>query len=181
MLDWLHPSQVCYCDADSVIIIYDETNPEHKSPEKHKATTLEFGGGLGQWEDEFGGKDYIEELVIGGANSYSYKTKYGCTKKVKVQVKQNGITLDMANDEVVNFDTMRDMVLNTTEKGPIDPQKAAEFDSTRKVQSKERFQFKWDSKSKDIITQHITRSIRSTINDKETIDGLDAKPFGWGG
>ena len=29
----------------------------------------------------------------------------------------------MANDEVVNFDTMRDMVLNTTEKGPIDPTK----------------------------------------------------------
>ena len=29
----------------------------------------------------------------------------------------------MANDEVVNFDTMRDMVLNTTEKGPIDPKK----------------------------------------------------------
>jgi hypothetical protein len=104
-----------------VIFIYDETNPEHKSPEKHKATTLDFGGGLGQWEDEFGGKDYIEELVVGGAKSYSYRTKYGCTKKGKVQVKQKGITLDMANDEVVNFDTMRDMVLNTTEKGPIDP------------------------------------------------------------
>ena len=53
---------------------------------------------------------------MGGAKSYSYKTKYGCTKKGKVQVKQKGITLDMANDEVVNFDTMRDMVLNTTEK-----------------------------------------------------------------
>lgn len=58
----------------------------------------------------FGGTDYIEELVIGGAKSYSYKTKYGCTKKDKVQVKQKGITLDMANDEVVNVDTMRDMV-----------------------------------------------------------------------
>ena len=67
-----------------VIFIYDETNPEHKSSEKHNATNLEFGGGLGQWEDEFDGKDYIEELVIGGARSYSYKTKYGCTKKGKV-------------------------------------------------------------------------------------------------
>lgn len=47
------PSQVCYCDTDSVIFIYDETNPKHKSPEKHKATNLEFGKGLGQWEDEF--------------------------------------------------------------------------------------------------------------------------------
>ena len=32
MLDWLHPSQVCYCDTDSVIFIHNETNPEHKSP-----------------------------------------------------------------------------------------------------------------------------------------------------
>ena len=61
--------------------------------------------------------------MIGGAKSYAYKTKYGCTKKGKIQVKQKGITLDMSNDEVVNFDTMRDMVLNTTEKGPVDPKK----------------------------------------------------------
>jgi len=162
MLDWLHPSQVCYCDTDSVIFIYDETNPEHKSPEKHKATNLEFGGGLGQWEDEFDGKDYIEELVIGGAKSYSYKTKYGCTKKGKVQVKQKGITLDIANDEVVNFDTMRDMVLNDTT-----------------IDSKKRFQFKWDTKTKDIITHHIARSIKSTVKEKRTIDGVDTKPFGW--
>ena len=86
----------------------------------------------------------------------------------------------MANDEVVNFDTMRDMVLNTTEKGPIDPQKATEFDPTRQIQSKERFQFKWDSKSKDIITTHISRSIRSTINEKQSIDRLDTLHFGWG-
>ena len=87
----------------------------------------------------------------------------------------------MANDEVVNFDTMRDMVLNTTEKGPIDPQKATEFDPTRQIQSKERFQFKWDTKTKDIVTTHISRSIRSTINEKRTIEGIDTLPVGWGG
>ena len=163
MLDWLHPSQVCYCDTDSVIFIYDETNPEHKSPEKHKPDNFEFGGGLGQWEDEFDGKDYIEELVIGGAKSYSYKTKYGCTKKGKIQVKQKGITLDRANDEVVNFDTMRDMVLNG--KG---------------IESKKRFQFKWDTKTKDIITNNVSRSIKSTIKEKRIVDGYDTKPFGWG-
>jgi hypothetical protein len=106
--------------------------------------------------------------VIGGAKSYSYKTKHGCTKGGTVQVKQKGNTLEMANDEAVNFDTMREMVLNTTENGPVDPKK-----------SKERLQFKWDSQSKDIITQHISRSIRSTINEQRTIDGLDTLPFGW--
>jgi hypothetical protein len=180
MLDWLDPSQVAYCDTDSVIFIYDETNPDHKNPYIHKAPDgLEFGKGLGQWEDEFDGKDYIEELVVGGAKSYSYKTKYGCTKKGKIQVKQKGITLDRANDEVINFDTMRELVLNTNEKGAVDPKTNKEFDPTRQIQSKERFQFKWDSQTKDIITTHISRSIRSTINEKRTIDGVDTKPFGW--
>jgi hypothetical protein len=31
MLDWLDPSQVLYCDTDSVFFIYDETNPKHKA------------------------------------------------------------------------------------------------------------------------------------------------------
>ena len=65
----------------------------------------------------------------------------------------------MANGEVVKFDTMRDMVLNTTEKGPIDPKKNKDFDPTRQIQSKGRFQFKWDSQTKDVITTHISRSI----------------------
>jgi hypothetical protein len=118
-------------------------------------------------------------LVVGGAKSYAYKTKYGCTKKRKIQVKQKGITLDRANDEVINFDTMRELVLNTNEKGAVDPKTNKEFDPTRQIQSKERFQFKWDSQTKDIITTHISRSIRSTINEKRTIDGVDTKPFGW--
>ena len=49
----------------------------------------------------------------------------------------------MANDEVINFDTMRDMVLN----GVI-------------IKSKERLQFKWDTLTKDIITQNVSRSIK---------------------
>ena len=45
----------------------------------------------------------------------------------------------MANDEVVNFDMMRDMVLNTTAKGPNDPQKDKEFDPTNKLNQKTDF------------------------------------------
>ena len=69
----------------------------------------------------------------------------------------------MANDEVVIFDTMGDMVLKITTK----------------IESKKRFQFKWDAQTKDIVTTHISRSMRSTINEKKT-NGLDTLPFGWG-
>ena len=70
----------------------------------------------------------------------------------------------LANDEVVNFETMRDMILN---------------DAT--IKSKEPFQFKWDTKTKDTITKHVSRNIKSTVKEKRNIDGFDSKPSGWGG
>jgi hypothetical protein len=183
MLDWLDPSQIAYCDTDSVIFLYDKTNENHKNPYIHKAPDgLEFGKGLGQWEDEFDGKDYIVELVVGGAKSYSYKTKNG-----KVVVKQKGITLDKANDKVVNFEAMKRMVLNTKMFDDCDDEgKQAWMDDMKErsindlgMESKLRHQFKWETCSKDIITKNIKRSIKSTIKEKRTVDGFDTKPFGF--
>ena len=146
---------------------------------------LEFGSGLGQWEYEFDGKDYIEELVIGGAKSYSYKTAFGCTKKGKVAVKQKGITLDRANDKVVNFETMKRMVPNTKTFYDYDDEGRQAWMNEMKergtndleLASKPRHQFKWETRTKDIITKNIKRSIKSTITEKRTIYGHDTKPF----
>ena len=158
MLDWLDDSQIIYCDTDSVVFLYDEENPNHKSPEKHQAPKhLEFGKGLGQWEDEFDGKDYIVEIVCGGAKSYTYKTAKGETV-----VKQKGITLDRANEKKVNFETLRDMVLNHTP-----------------IQSEKRFQFKWETETKNIITKYVSRSVRSTLKEKRTVIGYDSVPLGF--
>ena len=36
MMDWLEPSQIAYCNTDSVIFLYDETNENHNNTfEKH--------------------------------------------------------------------------------------------------------------------------------------------------
>ena len=93
-----------YYHNDSLMFLHDETKPSHKSPYLHETRAgLEFGSGLGQWEDDFDGKDCIEELAVGGAKSYSYQTAYGCTKKGKVMVKETNITLDRANTKVVSL------------------------------------------------------------------------------
>ena len=47
------------------------------------------------------------------------------------------------------------------------------------INSKSRQQFKWEPISKDIITTHIAKSIKSTIKEKRIIDGFDTKPFGY--
>ena len=72
MMEWLDPSQVCYCDTDSVMFVYDKTNPLHKEPRNDEPTLpdgIRFGKGLGEWEDEMKAGDWIEELVVGGAKS----------------------------------------------------------------------------------------------------------------
>ena len=95
------------------------TKPDNNSPDK--PDNIRFGYGLGEWEDEFKG-GWITELVVGGAKSYSYMTHSG-----KICIKQKGITLDRANESVVNFDAMKEMVLNH-----------------KPSQSKERFTFRWE-------------------------------------
>ena len=82
MLDYLHPDQVIYCDSDSVIFLYECNNPNHKSPEtppEELPKWLRFGSALGEWSDELGEGEHIEEIVCGGAKSYAYRTTTAST------------------------------------------------------------------------------------------------------
>jgi hypothetical protein len=163
MLTFLHPSQLIYTDTDSVIFLYDKTNPLHKYPSnaqelpksisfaKHKESSL------GQWESEFKEDEYGAEIVCGGAKTYAYRTNYG-----KTAIKLKGITLDVANSKIATFEALKEMVLNH-----------------KTIETAKRFQFQWDNKTKDIITRYISRSIKSTVCEKRTIDGYDTKPFGY--
>ena len=166
MLDWLDESQVIYCDTGSVIFEYDENNPKHKHPvyDKEEAYNLEieFGSGLGQWENEFkkDQSEYITEICVLGAKSYAYKTSKG-----KTIVKQKGVTLDIDNKDRINFDECVHVVLG---------EKAF-------MESAERFTFKWDEKTKHVVTKYIQRK-KSTAHEKRNIDPnntVNALPFGY--
>ena len=45
------------------------------------------------------------------------------------------------------------------------------------LESYERHQFKWNTKTKDKETKQVKRKIRCTLDSKRLIDGLDTKPF----
>ena len=60
-----------------------------------------------------------------------------------------GVTLDVANLKLVTFEAVRDMVLN---------------DGI--IETKERFNFRWDNNTKDIRTIYIGKSLRSTVSEK---------------
>ena len=160
MLAWLDPSQLIYCDTDSVIFMVDEDNAKHKKPsneQENMPATVQFGDALGDWEDECKGKYHITEIVCGGAKSYAYVTSKG-----EVVIKQKGITLDRANASKINFDTMTDMVLKQ-----------------QNIQSEERFTFRWEDTTKDIITKYQSRSIQATASSKRQLLQHDTRPFGF--
>ena len=167
MLDWLDESQVIYCDTDSVIFEYDDNNPKHNHPEYNKQATydlgIEFGSGLGQWENEFKKypNTYITEICVLGAKSYAYKTSKG-----KVVVKQRGVTLDIDNKDRIHVDEFINVV-----KG----EKTC-------MTSAERFTFKWAEKSRNVLTQYIHCNINYTAHEKRNIDPnnpFNTLPFGY--
>ena len=157
ILEWLDPSQIIYVDTDSCVFLYDETNPNHKHPDKDPHEGLQFGKGLGEWESEFKEDEYIVEWVCLGAKSYAYITNKG-----KTVVKQKGITLDRANDKKFKFENM----------------KKAVFENSY-IDSVPRFMFNWDTATKDIKTVYVSRRVRTTANEKRMcVSDYNTLPFG---
>jgi hypothetical protein len=161
MLHWLHPSQVIYCDTDSVMFVYDKTNPDHKNPDGNdditKPSNVNFGNALGDWENEFGKDEWIVEIVVAGVKSYAYKTNKG-----KIVIRMKGITLDRNNCNDFTFERIKDMVL-----------------TSEKLVSEERFQFIWN-KDKQIETRQIKRTVQATMDSKRVVlDNYYSLPFGY--
>ena len=161
MLLWLDYSQIVYCDTDSVMFICDSKNPKHKSP-SNLATDLpeniRFGEAMGNWQDEFKHDEWIDEIVCGGAKSYSYKTNLG-----NIVLKQKGITLDVANSNVFTFENVRDVVLKNIT-----------------LTSVPRFSFRMVEKTKDIITVDLSRTARMTVDTKRNVHSdYSTTPYGY--
>ena len=73
-----------------------------------------------------------------------------------------GITLDVANSKIVDFDKVKKMVLEN-----------------ETIDTEERYQFQWDRETKQIRTIEMKRKIQSTIHTKRNVVGLDTLPYGF--
>ena len=89
-----------YWDTDSIIYAQKSNEPE----------LLPTGPLLGELTDELGPGTYIQSFISTGPKSYAYKLSNGETC-----VKVKGITLNYATSQVINFDSMRDVLLTDTE------------------------------------------------------------------
>ena len=89
--------RVLYYDTDSVIFLSQEQKYEPK-----------LGDFLGYLTNELDEGDYITEFVSGGPKNYTYSTIQG-----KQVCKIRGFSLNFENSQKLNFDMVKEMVLDT--------------------------------------------------------------------
>ena len=96
-------TQVLYFDTDSIVYWWEPGLPE-----------IPLGPFLGDFTneikpvklDEIEHEDWIVEFVSAGPKNYAYQTKYG-----KQECKVRGFTLNVRGQAVLNFNTMKELIL----------------------------------------------------------------------
>ncbi|XP_064645952.1 uncharacterized protein LOC135499220 [Lineus longissimus] len=143
--------QVLYFDTDSIIYVVDETNEQHYNPP--------LGDYLGDFKDELEGKT-IEEFISGGPKNYGYRIKGSGETVCKVR----RFTLNYANSQNINFDSMKKLVeaLNFSDKITI----------TNPFKIKRRKDFK-------IVTVQEEKKYGLVYDKRYLVDDFYTLPFGY--
>ncbi len=140
--------RVLYFDTDSIIFISKEN---HYEPE--------FADYLGKFTNEIQGDNLIEEVVSAGPKNYDYKLNNG-----QASCKIKGFHVNFIASESLNFQSMRDLVLNRN------------FDETIAV---EKNKFIRDKKDWTIRTETMLKQYRQVYDKRILFDNFETLPFGF--
>jgi hypothetical protein len=148
-----------YCDTDSVIYIQKCGQPP----------TVTCGDKLGDITNELRSDEHIEEFVYGGPKNYAYKTSQN-----KTVCKVRGITLNYATARLINFDSIRDMILDA------DAADVITVHTERKIKRKKRTCDGSGPSSAgvaNIVSEAEEKIYRVSFQKRRRLDNLDWVPF----
>ena len=151
VLEKVEPSAIMYGDTDSLVMI--ERPGEYLPP---------LGNYLGELTDEIDPKDgFIQTFVSGGPKNYAMKLSNG-----KTIVKIRGITLNSAASELINFDTVKEIVRPhsnlTTIRVPL------------------KGKITRDVKNKEIVNKDTHKDYRVVYTKRVLLpNGVDTVPYGF--
>jgi hypothetical protein len=155
-----------YCDTDSVIYIQKCGQPP----------AVTCGDKLCYMTNELDPDEYIEEFVSGGPKNYAFRSVNARTLEKKTVCKVRGITLNYAVAQLVNFDSIRDMILGVDAKDVITVR------NERKIKRKTR---KCDGiglpgTDTVIIVSEPNRNVyRISFHKRRRLDNLYSLPIGY--
>lgn len=143
-----------YHDTDSVIFVHreGEWNPS-------------LGDYLGELTSEIPDGTYITEFVSAGPKTYGYKLNTG-----KTVLKVKGITLNVANTQVINFDSLKDLVLDYPNNSATEAQKSIAIEQQGIVRNKKYW---------DIETRPLRKTQKCVYTKRHLLDDFTTTPFGY--
>ena len=148
--------RLAYTDTDCVIYLANTLKPHLDPP---------LGDYLGDLTSELKPGEYITELVSSGPKSYGFITNKGRTV-----CHLRGFTLNYQNSLLINFEVMKDMVLNQTiQNNP----------NIRSVVTVNKHKITRDKFQNKIYNRKEIKEYRAVYNKRVILDDLSTVPFGY--
>ena len=131
---------------------------------------VEIGDCLGAMTSELKPDENISEFVSGGPKNYTYKTFNSVTGAEKTICKVRGITLNYNASQLVNFETIREMILKADEKETIVVYTQSKIKRKRGKDGDERV---------NIISVPEDKTYRISFFKSRRLDDNSSVPFGY--
>jgi hypothetical protein len=128
---------------------------------------IDCGDPLGDMTDELKPGEYISEFVSAGPKNYAYKICERDSGKVQTVRKFRGITLNYNASRLVNFDVIKDMILNV---GPGD---------TVTVHTDKKIKRKKKGAGVSIVTEPEDKVYRVCFQKRRRLQDNTSVPFGY--
>lgn len=145
--------RVLYYDTDSVI--YVSKAGEFDVP------TGEFIGDMTDELEAYGPNSYITEFVSGGPKNYAYKVFSMKSQQEEIVCKVKGLALNYAASQLINFDSIKEMVLTPSE--PI-------YITSKNIRR---------TKEHEVVTRAETKIYRPNSTKRKFADDYSSVPFGY--
>ena len=161
LLDTLHKvgSNACYYDTDSCIYLRKAMSYKVPLGELPGVHDIELDcASVNSSSPKCEKERYITEFVSGGPKNYAYTTDTG-----SMVVKVRGFTLNYQNSQIINFQTMKDMVL-----GKID---SLEVTNPSKITR--------DKKRQKIINKSETKLYKTVYTKRHLLPDYNTIPYGY--
>ena len=145
-LQSLDPESVIYCDTDS--IVYEEIPGR---------PVLETGDFLGELTNELPEGTHIEQFISTGPKSYGYRLSND-----KTVLKIKGITLNHVNRQVINFESLKNVLFEK-----------------RELKTPFKTQFVRDKFNGRIFNMNQRKTFRLVFTKRVLLENFRTLPFGY--
>jgi hypothetical protein len=145
--------RVLYHDTDSAVLV---SRPGDEDPI--------LGDYLGELTDELEG-DYITEFVSTGPKSYAYMTNKG-----KEVCKVKGFTLNYTNSNIINFDSIKNMVTKYMDD---------RNNPCNKMSVKNPTKICRDPKKRKLYSREETKDMKMVYTKRKLLNNYNTVPFGY--